>query len=89
MANPIPAAIYLPRIGAADFEAFRKLLKDEIAANFHEWLERRRQQIEFYGTPATIEVDVSPREFAWFCHESSRAYNMGSLLEFAESVAKS
>ena len=52
--------IYLPRISAADFEAFRVLLKDEIAATYEIWLECRRQRFNHYGTGNIIEIDVTP-----------------------------
>jgi len=35
--------IYLPRISAADFEAFRRLLKNEIAPTFEIWVERHKK----------------------------------------------
>ena len=82
--------IYLARIAPTDFEAFRGLLKDQIgAASFKEWSETYRQQVELYSkTDTVVQTDINPDQFARFCHATSRAYDMGSLLEFAQSIAK-
>jgi hypothetical protein len=43
------SVMYFPRISAADFEAFRMLLKDDIGATFNEWLQRLRDRIAEYS----------------------------------------
>jgi len=88
MSNTDRNTLYLPRIAAQDFEAFRKIMKDEIAATFQEWLERRRERIAYYERDILIEVNVRPDEFVRFCHAESLAYNGRSLLDFAEFIGK-
>jgi glyoxylate carboligase len=81
--------IYLAKIAPTDFEAFQQLLKDQIAATLEEWSETYRQQIDLYSkTDTIVHADVNPDQFARFCHATGRAYNMRSLLDFAESIAK-
>jgi hypothetical protein len=80
--------IYLPKIVAADFEAFRILLKDDIAPSFDEWLRRRREQIAFYADDSIVERTVKPDEFARFCQSKGCAYDARALLACAECSAK-
>ena len=81
--------IYLPYISAADFEAFRVLMKDEIAPTFQEWLNRRSERIAlYYSTPGIIEVYVNPKDFSAFCSANSRGRDGRALLDFAEMTGK-
>jgi hypothetical protein len=81
--------IYLPRIAPADFEAFRKLLKDEIAPTFQEWLKGHQEKLDYYRSPdVVIEVDVSPDEFKRFCDEKGAAYNARSFYDFAGIIGE-
>lgn len=81
--------LYLPRITPQDFEAFRKIMKAEIAPTFHEWAERHRERIAMYGSQCSVvEISVDPNEFTRFCQEKTLPYNGQSLLVFAETIGK-
>lgn len=81
--------MYLPKISPEDFEVFRNILKDEIGANFQEWLERRRERIAMYDSDnVIIEVRVRADEFSSFCHAKCLACDGNSLLRFAEIRGK-
>lgn len=80
---------YLPCVSPADFEAFRVLLKDEIAPTYEIWLQRHCERILYWGvTSHVIEVDVNPRDFAEFCCARSRGHNGKALLDFAVLIGK-
>jgi hypothetical protein len=79
-----PTTHFLPRISAADFEAFSRLLENDIAPTFEKWSESHQERVSFWSERAkVIEVDVNPDEFAAFCHRASRGYDAKALLDFA------
>jgi hypothetical protein len=81
---------YLPRIAAADFEAFRGLMKDDIAPTFEIWSERYKERLTYWGNISrVVEVDVHPDKFSSFCHRHSRGHNAKSLYDFAADIGES
>lgn len=80
---------YLPVIAAQDFEAFRRLLKDEIGATYEIWLQRHREKVSYYGTANVVEINIAPDQFARFCHSETRAYDGKTLVDLAFRLGES
>jgi len=81
--------LFLPRITATDFEAFRSLLKHDVGADFKEWSKRHDNRIAEYGIAWTIvEIDVNPSQFKRYCDAKTIPYDGNSLLDFAEAVGR-
>lgn len=79
--------MYLPIIAAQDFEAFRAILKSEIAPTFQEWQQGHANRLAMYPTSYVIrEIKVRPDEFARFCDRKCCGYDANSMIAFAEAV---
>jgi hypothetical protein len=81
--------VCLPRISSTDFEAFRRVMKDEIGTAYEKWLQMNGKRLSYWRERSmVIEVDVNPNEFAAFCHRESKRPDLSSLDYFAIHLNK-
>jgi len=69
------AKMYLPVIAPKDYEAFRKILRDEIPSNYAEWRRDvdKWQAVHRAQQDTIIEVEVSPNSFADYLRQNDYA----------------
>jgi hypothetical protein len=81
--------IFLPVIAESDFEAFRALLKGEIAPTYDGWTKSHQERVHYWSTQlGVIEVKAAPDEFRRFCLSEAIPYDGNSLLKFAAAIGK-
>ena len=81
--------IFLPVIAEADFEAFRALLKDEIASTYDGWLKSHKERVQHWREKGrVIEVKANPDEFRRFCLSKTIPNDSNSLLKFIAAIGK-
>jgi hypothetical protein len=81
--------LYLPIIQQNDFETFLKIMNNDIAPTYEEWLQRHSDRITHYReTRRIIEVQINPKEFASFVNSRISGTKGKLLLDFAEVVGK-
>ena len=81
---------YLPAIAAADYEAFREIMKDNICPSFQQWLQGHTNRIEHYRGQdgGFVEVYIKPDEFETYCLTKGCAKDFGSLQRLAMEIGK-
>jgi len=79
------AKMYLPVIAPKDYEAFRKILRDEIPSNYAEW----RRDVDKWQAAhraqqdTIIEVEISPNSFADYLRQNDYAPGLKRLVGFS------
>ena len=88
-------AIYrIVSIRKDDYEAFRRILKDDIPDTYEEWryrqLSKSNDFIAKWQKAEVIEVDVNPNDFARYCDATNSDRTIETLDRFAteESFGK-
>jgi hypothetical protein len=79
------AKMYLPVIAPKDYEAFRKILRDEIPSNYAEWRRDvdKWQAVRRAQQDTIIEVEISPNSFANYLRQNDYAPGLKRLVGFA------
>jgi hypothetical protein len=74
-----------PHISAQNYEAFRRLLGDELPATYQEWLDflRKRTFEETSRGQNVLKVPIDPDEFVRFCNSTGERYSNAALGRFA------
>ncbi|HUZ31389.1 MAG TPA: hypothetical protein VMV19_04680 [Xanthobacteraceae bacterium] len=86
------ATTELPLIAPADYDAFRKLLGNELSATYQEWLQAHQDEtrdcLRRGATASVSEIPVDPDEFARFCGTRGGHCNLANLLRFTIEKAR-
>jgi hypothetical protein len=79
------AKMYLPVIAPKDYEAFRKILRDEIPSNYAEWRRDvdKWQAVHRAQQDTIIEVEISPNSFADYLRQNDYAPGLKCLVGFS------
>src|SRR6266480_1093683 len=79
------AKMYLPVIAPKDYEAFRKILRDEIPSNYDEWRREvdKWQAVHRVQQDIIIEVEISPNSFANYLRRNDYGAGLKHLVGFA------
>jgi hypothetical protein len=81
--------LFLPVIAAADYQAFRGFMKDEIPATFDAWLRRHHECVSYWRAErCVVDVELNPDEFRRFCLSEAMGYDANALCVFADRVGK-
>ena len=80
-----PAVAYQPRIAAADYEAFQRILGDALPASYSTWLHVRREEaLRLARDGQDVEdVPVGPRAFEVYCALSGNSRSLQDLWHMA------
>jgi len=78
---------YFPKIAAADYESFRRILKDDIPDTFDMWTRSQDSQkaehiLKWGADSKCVHVEVDANEFAAYCRATGNDYTPYSLRNF-------
>ena len=84
------ANIPLPFIAPHDYDAFRRILHQELPGTYDEWLHLHEQEkSKARRVNDTIqEIPVDANEFVMFCRDSGKDANVQQLWYFAREKAE-
>jgi hypothetical protein len=79
------ATFYVPKIAAADYGAFMRLLKDDIPATHDEWLTLMERELTYAKGQGHVAeaVEITPDEFSAYCNAAQSKYDIATLKRLA------
>lgn len=79
------ATFYIPKIAAADYGAFVRLLKDDIPGTYDEWLTLMQRELTYTDGQGHVAeaVEITPDEFTVHCDRAQCKYDLASLKRLA------
>lgn len=82
--------LYFPVIIDDDYEAFRRIMHDELAPTYNEWRKRHADRVKYWSAEnkTIIEVQVKPDDFAAYLGAGGYGADMNRLYVFAELLGK-
>lgn len=80
------AAMFIPTIAPADYQAFRRLIDRDLPDTYDEWLDlANKGSLDNIGKGHVSEpVDVDPNEFVRFVRATGASANLHWLYNFAQ-----
>ncbi len=79
------ATFYVPKIAAADYGAFMRLLKNDIPGTHDEWLKLMERELTYTSGQGHVAeaVEITPDEFAAYCSGAQSTYDLAMLKRLA------
>jgi hypothetical protein len=83
---------YVPRVREQHYDAFHRVLKDDVPQTHAQWRDRQlRQEVQLssgWESPVKlIEVEIDPDEFARYCDRTNSNYTIETLYRLATEKA--